>query len=82
MPTVEQIKQFLASTVIPFVTSSLVTWLASTEVLALLHISTGSAAQAISGALVFGVTYGLAWLASHHILKGHYLPAAKADPKV
>lgn len=78
MPTQEQITQFLATTIVPLVTGALVTWLSSTKVLALFNLTATSAAKVIGAVLVFGVSAGIAYLSSHHILAGHYTPAAKA----
>lgn len=78
MPSAEQLKQFLVGTVVPVVTGGGVTWLAGAEVLAVLHLTAGSAAAGISGVLVFGIGAGIAWLVQHNILKGLYTPAARA----
>jgi hypothetical protein len=77
MPTSEQIKQFLVGVVIPPLAGALATWLASTQVFSVFHITANAAAAEITQVLVFGVVTGLAWLSSHHILSGHYAPAAK-----
>lgn len=74
----EAIKQFLVGTVLPPVAGALATWLASTPVLAVFHITANAAAAEITQLAVFGVTAGLSWLTAHHILLGHYSPAAKA----
>ena len=73
----EAIKQFLISTVIPPIAGALATWLASTQVFAIFHLTQSVAAAEITEGLVFLVVTGIAWLATHHILLGHYTPAAK-----
>jgi len=55
-----------------------VTWLSSTQVLAIFNLTATSAAKVISAVLVFGVAAAVTWLSAHHILAGHYTPAAKA----
>jgi hypothetical protein len=76
--TVEQIKQFLIGSVVPVIAGSLATWVTGTKVLAIFGITKEAAAAAIVQVLVFGITAGLTFLVSHHILLGHYAPAAKA----
>jgi hypothetical protein len=78
MPNAEAIKQFIVGTVIPPIAGALATWLASTQVFAVFHITANAAAAEITQALVFGVVTGIAYLVNHHILAGHYSPAAKA----
>ncbi len=78
MPTGEQIKQFLAGTVVPLATGAIVTWLAGTKVLSVFGITGDVAAAAISQVLVFAVSAGIGLLVTHHILAGHYAPGAKA----
>jgi len=78
MPTAEQLKQFLVGTIVPPIAGALATWLASTPVLAVFHITTNAAATEVTQVLVFAVVAGLSWLTAHHVLSGHYTPAAKA----
>jgi hypothetical protein len=73
----EAIKQYLVGTIVPLATSSLVTWLTSAKVLAVLSLSPTTAAKDISAALIFVVTYAFGWLSQHKILAGHYTPAAR-----
>jgi hypothetical protein len=82
MPTAEQIKQFLIGTVLPPLVGFLATWLASQPILAVFHITREAAAAEVTQALVFGLTALFTWLSAHHILKGHYTPAAKANTSV
>lgn len=72
MPNASTIKQILTSYVVPPLAGALATWVTSTQVLGVFHITRNTAAAAITQALVFGVISGLAWLSSHHILKGTY----------
>ena len=78
MPTQEQIQQFIVTTVVPLVSGALVTWLSSTQVLSIFNLTATSAAKVISAVLVFGVSAVITWLSVHHVLAGHYTPAAKA----
>lgn len=78
MLTAETVKQFIVGTIIPPIAGALATWLASTQVFSVFHITANAASAAIVQVLVFGVVTGIAWLTSHHILKGTYSPAAKA----
>lgn len=82
MPTTEQLKQFIVGTILPPLVGFLATWLASTPVLAVFHITRDAAAAEITQLAVFGVSALFTWLTAHHILKGHYTPAAKADTSV
>lgn len=82
MPTAEQLKQFLIGTVLPPLVGFLATWLASTPVLAVFHITANAAAAEITQLAVFGLSAGFTWLTGHHILKGHYTPPAKANTSV
>lgn len=79
MISVEQIKQFAATVVIPPLAGALSTWLfTSVHFLSLFHVTADQTAKALVELAVFGVTAGLAWLASHHILLGNYTPGAKS----
>ena len=78
MPTAEQLRQFIVGTVIPPIAGALATWLASTQVFSVFHITANAAAAEITQVLVFGVVTGLTWLTGHHILAATYGPAAKA----
>lgn len=83
MPTAEQIRQFFSTVVIPPLAGALSTWLlTSVHFLSIFHITADQTAKTITEVAVFGVTAALAWLASHHILKGHYTPVAKANTNV
>jgi hypothetical protein len=74
----EAIKQYLVGTVIPPIVGGITTWLAGTKVLVIFGTTTNAASGAITKVLVFLAAAGLAWLAQHHILSGHYSPSAKA----
>jgi len=78
MPSTEQIKQFLVTVVVPPIAGAVATWLASTPVLAVFHITANAAATEVTQALTFAIVTGIAYLSAHHILSGHYSPAAKA----
>jgi hypothetical protein len=79
MPSVESIKAFLAAVVVPVLSGAAATWLVvHVHFLALFHLEAASIASMISQVAVFGITAGLAWLTAHHVLSGHYTPAAKA----
>lgn len=80
MPTAEQVKQFLSIVVIPPLAGALSTWIfTSLHFLSIFHITADQTAKVITEVAVFGVSAGLAWLASHNILKGIYSPGAKAS---
>lgn len=73
MPSAETIKQFFATVVIPPLAGALSTWIfTSVHFLSIFHISANQTAKAVTELAVFGVTAGLAWLTSHHVLKGTY----------
>jgi hypothetical protein len=78
MPNSEQLKQFILTVVVPPIAGAVATWLASTPVLAIFHITANAAATEVTQALTFAVVTAIAYLGSHHILSGHYTPAAKA----
>lgn len=82
MPTTEQLKQFVVGTILPPIVGFLATWLASTPVLAVFHITKDAAAAEITQLAVFGVASAFTWLTAHHVLKGHYTPEAKANTDV
>lgn len=79
MPSLEQIKQYLISTVIPPVAGILATWLTvHVHFLATFHITSTSVAGALTQLGIWGVTTLTVWLSTHNILKGLYTPEAKA----
>jgi hypothetical protein len=79
MPTAEQLKQFIVGVVLPPLAGALSTWLyTSVHLLSIFHITQGQVAKTITELGVFGITSLLGFLVSHHILSGHYTPAAKA----
>ena len=77
----EAIKQFVMSSLVPLITGGLVTWLASNEVLSILHLSQESAAAIISSVVIFGLTAVLTQFGVHNVLSGNYAPASKAAAK-
>lgn len=78
MPTTEQIRQFLAGSVLPVVAGAAATWLVvHIHLLALFHVSANSVAGALTQLGVYAISAGLTWLTSHHILTGAYSPAAR-----
>jgi hypothetical protein len=77
VPTAEQIRQFITGVIIPPIAGAIATWLASTQVFSIFHITQNVAVAEISQVLVFGVVTVITFLVSHNILKGVYTPAAK-----
>lgn len=78
MPSIEVIKQYLASVVVPVLSGAAANWaIVHLHFLAAFHVTAGSVAGVLSQLGVFGITAGLGWLSAHHILAGHWLPAAK-----
>jgi hypothetical protein len=69
MPTVAQLRTFIVGTIIPPIAGALGTWLASTQVFGVFHITANAAVAEITQIAVFGVVTGLTWLTNHHILK-------------
>lgn len=80
MPTASEIKQFLVGTILPPIAGVAATWIVGTHVLALFAISHDQLAYEITQILTFGVTTGVAWLTSHHILTGSYKADTPAVP--
>jgi hypothetical protein len=79
MPTAEQIRQFLVGTILPPLAGVVTTWIvANVHVLNLFHITEASIAGELTQLGTFAVSAAIAWLTTHHILKGHYTPAEKA----
>ena len=78
MPNDAQLKQFIVGTLLPPIVGALVSLIASTEVLNVFNISHDQLAAWVSAVAVFGVVTVIGWLKVHHILAGHYTPAAKA----
>ena len=73
MPTASQIKQYLSLTLLPVLAAAAANWLiVHLHFLAEFHVTASSVAGEISQLGVFGITAALAWLASHHVLKGTY----------
>ncbi len=73
MPSLEQIRQYLVTVVVPVLAGALGNWIViHLHFLAAFHISAGSVAAAVSQIVVFGLTALFAFLAAHHILKGTY----------
>jgi hypothetical protein len=78
MPTAEQLRQFLVLTVLPVVAGATANWLViHVHLLASFHITATAVGSVVSQLGVFGITAAITFLASHHILSGHYTPAAK-----
>jgi amino acid transporter len=79
MPSAEQIKQFFLTVVLPPVVGIIAAWLIATvHVLNLFGITEGQVAGELSLLGAWGITTAITALAQHHILSGHYTPAAKA----
>lgn len=79
MPTSEQLRQFLVLTIVPVVAGAVANWLViHVHLLASFHITATAVGSTLSQLGVFGITAVIAFLTSHHILSGHYAPAAKA----
>lgn len=78
MPSIEVVKQYLAAVVIPVLSGAAANWaIIHLHFLAAFHVTAGSVAGVLSQLGVFGITAALGWLSAHHILSGHWLPAAK-----
>lgn len=78
MPSLEVIKQYLAAVVIPVLAGAAANWLiVHAHFLAAFHVTAGSVAGVLSQLGVFAVTAALGWLSAHHILSGHWVPAAQ-----
>lgn len=73
----EAVKQFIVGTIIPAVAGAAAAYLASKGVLNIFDISKATATTDIDELGVFVVVAGSGWLTSHHLLLGHYSPAAK-----
>lgn len=83
MPSLAVVKQYLTLTVLPVLAGALSNWLiVHLHFLAAFHLTASSVAGELTQLGVFGVSAGLAWLASHHILSGHYAPAPAPAPVV
>ena len=79
MPSLTQIRQYLTLTVLPVLAGAAANWLVvHVHFLAAFHITSQSVAGELTQLGVFGITAGLAFLASHHILKGSYHAPAPA----
>jgi len=78
--TSEQIKQFLLGVVLPPSVAAGATWLVVNVPLlsTFFHISTTSVAGVLAEVGTFLVVTVTTWLTQHHVLSGHYTPAAKA----
>lgn len=81
MPTVNQIRTYLAQTILPVLAGAASNWLIiHVHLLATFHIGASSVASAITQLGVFVIGAALAWLTGHHILKGSYEPPAPPAP--
>lgn len=76
IPT-EAIKQFIVGTIVPAIAGAGAAYLASKGVLNVFDISKATATTDLDELGVFLVVTGSGWLTSHHLLSGHYSPAAK-----
>ena len=76
LPSAETVKQFLAATIVPAISASVVTWLASHKVLNVIGISGSIVSTTFSQTLIWLAGYGVSFLAAHHILKGNWIPTA------
>lgn len=84
MPTAEQIKTFLLGTVLPPVVGAVTTLLFNKLGLlaTFFHLGEATVGAEIAQLATWGVTTGLAWLTTHHVLRGTYTPAARAAREV
>lgn len=79
MPSAEQIRQFLVGVVLPPIAGVIATWIVSTvHILNLFGVTSASLAGELVNLGTFGIVTLIGFLTSHHILSGHYTPAAKA----
>ena len=79
MPSVEQIKQYLATVILPVLAGVAANWLfVHLSWFAAIGIDRNSVAGVITQLGVTALTAVFAWLGAHHILSGNYTPAAKA----
>lgn len=73
MPSVAQVRRWLTLTALPIGVGAASNWLVvHVHLFAAFHVSQRSVAAELTQLGVFGITSGLAFLASHHILKGSY----------
>jgi hypothetical protein len=74
LPTITQIRHYLTLTVLPVLAGAASNWLVvHLHFLAAFHVSSASVAGELTQLGVFGISAGLAFLASHHVLKGTYV---------
>lgn len=79
MPSLEVVKQYLATTLLPLVAGLAANWLfVHLSWFAQIGVSAGSIEGIITQLGVVGLTAVFAWLGAHHILSGHYAAPAKA----
>jgi hypothetical protein len=79
MPTPENIKHFLLTVILPPLVGVVAAWVVGTvHVLNLFGITEGQIAGELSLFGTWAVSTVVAFLGQHHILSGHYSPAAKA----
>jgi hypothetical protein len=80
LPTAEQIRQFLLGTVVPPVVGAVTTLLFNKLGLlaTFFHLTETSVAAEVAQLVTWGVTTGLAWLTTHHVLRGTWTPAQRA----
>jgi hypothetical protein len=72
MPSTSQIKQYLVLYIVPGISATLATWLVGAHVLDIFHFSNSQVVYGVTQVLVWGITMGVGFLTSHHILKGTY----------
>jgi hypothetical protein len=73
--SLEVVKQFIITRIIPPLAGGLATWLlTNAHFLSIFHFKQDETAKAISEIAIFGITTAFAWLGAHFSLKGHYLP--------
>jgi len=77
MPSAESIKQFLVGVVLPPIAGIVVTAIvANVHVLNLFHISETQLSGWFVSMGTWGITTLIAFLTTHHILSGHWVPSA------
>lgn len=78
--SVEAIKQFLVTAILPILVGTASNWLLiHVHLFATFHITEATVAGDLTQLGVFAISAGLTWLASHKILLGAYQPSAKAN---
>lgn len=74
MPSLEVLKGFVLTRIVPPLIGIATAWIVGTHVLDLFHFTGSEIANELTELGVFGISYVFSFFGAHHALKGTYTP--------